>query len=319
MYAHIDIRDSIINNVNRMIACKDFSYGYVFYECPNCDHYHISGLSCHSRFCASCGKIYRERRANEIAKKCLNVPHRQFVFSIAEELRIYLRLYRDLYHELFKAVDDVFVYLIQGKSKIAKNDDRELGYISFLHTFGRDLKFNPHIHVLMAERIIDNDLKFKKYDYFNFESLRKAFMNQLLKRIYHYLKENTSKYELVKFSRLRNYLYKQLKDGFYTYGPKLKNNTKVSIKNITRYIARYARHPAMSESRIINVNYDNHTITYYYDPHEDDGLEKNQKQGRQYVTESVFKFIKKLIILFPRQLFWRWLVCKNIFLQKSVI
>jgi hypothetical protein len=172
-------------------------------------------------------------------------------FSIAEELRIYFRLYRDLYHELFKAVDDVFVYLIQGKSKIAKSDDRELGYISFLHTFGRDLKFNPHIHVLMAERIIDNDLKFKKYDYFNFESLRKAFMNQLLKRIYHYLKENTSKYELVKFSRLRNYLYKQLKDGFYTYGPKLKNNTKVSIKNITRYIARYAGHPAMSESRII--------------------------------------------------------------------
>ena len=299
MYAHIDIRDSIINNVNRMIAYKDFSYGYIFYECPNCNHYHISGLSCHSRFCVSCGKIYRERRANEIAKKCLNVPHRQFVFSIAEELRIYFRIYRDLYHELFKAVDDVFVYLIQGKSKVAKEEDRELGYISFLHTFGRDLKFNPHIHVLIAERIIDKDLQFKKYDYFNFESLRKAFMNQLLKRIYHYLKDNASKHELIKFSRLRNYLYKQLKDGFYTYGPKLKNNTRVSIKNITRYIARYAGHPAMSESRITNIDYDNHTITYYYDPHEDDGLEENQKQGRQFITESVYKFIKKLIIHIP--------------------
>jgi hypothetical protein len=191
--------------------------------------------------------------------------------------------------------------LVQGKSKVAKEEDRELGYISFLHTFGRDLKFNPHIHVLMAERIINKDLKFKKYDYFNFESLRKAFMNQLLKRIYHYLKDNASKHELVKFSRLRNLLYKQLKDGFYTYGPKLKNNTKVSIKNITKYIARYAGHPAMSESRIINIDYDNHTITYYYDPHEDDGLEEDQKQGRQYVTESVFKFIKKLIIHIPNK------------------
>jgi hypothetical protein len=298
-YSHMDIRQSIINNVNRMIACRDFSYGYVFYECPNCDHYHISGLSYHSRFCASCGKIYRERRANEIAKKCLNVPHRQFVFSIAEELRIYFRIYRDLYHELFKAVDDVFVYLVQGKSKIAKDEDRELGYISFLHTFGRDLKFNPHIHVLIAERIIDKDLKFKKYDYFNFESLRKSFMSRILKRIYSYLKENASRNELIKFSRLRNYLYKQLKDGFYTYGPKLKNNTKVSIKNITRYIARYAGHPAMSESRIINIDYDKHTITYYYDPHEDHGLDEDEKQGRQYVTESVFKFIKKLIIHIP--------------------
>nr|MDA3931909.1 transposase zinc-binding domain-containing protein [Mycoplasmatota bacterium] len=63
-YSHMNIRDSIITNVNRMIACKDFSYGYIFYECPNCNHYHISGLSCHSRFCTSCGKIYREKRAN---------------------------------------------------------------------------------------------------------------------------------------------------------------------------------------------------------------------------------------------------------------
>jgi hypothetical protein len=298
-YSHMNIRDSIITNVNRMIACKDFSYGYIFYECPNCNHYHISGLSCHSRFCTSCGKIYREKRANEIAKKCLNIPHRQFVFSIASELRPYFRRHRDLYNELFKAVDDVFVYLIQGKSKIAKLEDRELGYIMFLHTFGRDIKFNPHIHVLIAERVIDHELKYKKYDYFNFELLRKAFMSRILKRMYHYLKANASTYELIKFSRLRNYLYKQLKNGFYTYGPKLKNNTRVSIKNITRYIARYAGHPAMSESRITDIDYEKHTITYYYDPHEDDGLEEDKKQGRQYITESVYEFIKKLIIHIP--------------------
>ena len=103
-----------------MIACKDLSKGYIFYECPTCDNFHISGLSCHSRFCPSCGKVYRDRRANEIAKKCLNVPHRQFVFSIAKELRDYFRNYRDLYDELFHAVHDVFEYLIQGKSSIAQ-------------------------------------------------------------------------------------------------------------------------------------------------------------------------------------------------------
>jgi len=154
------------------------------------------GIICYFYFLISYGFKF-SGNPNEIARKCLNVPHRQFVFSIAEELRIYFRIYRDLYHELFKAVDDVFVYLIQGKSKVTNEEDRELGYISFLHTFGRDLKFNPHIHVLIAKRIIDKDLQFKKYDYFNFESLRKAFMNQLFKRIYHYLKENTSKMNLL--------------------------------------------------------------------------------------------------------------------------
>jgi hypothetical protein len=298
--SHKLIRPSITMNVERMIACHDLSKGYIFYECPTCENFHISGLSCHSRFCPTCGKVYRERRANEIAKKCLNVPHRQFVFSIAKELRNYFRNYRDLYDELFHAVNDVFEYLIQGKSKIAQKEDRELGYMMFLHTFGRDLKHNPHIHVLIAERVIDKDLLVKRFEYFDFEVLRKAFMNQLLKRFYQYLKVHTSKNELIEFSKLRNRLYRVYPSGFYTHGPKLKNNSRISIKNVTKYIARYAGHPAIAESRITNVDYDNHTITYYYDPHEDDNNEViEEKLGRQFVTESVFDFIEKLIIHIP--------------------
>jgi len=298
--SHKVIRPSITMNVERMIACRDLSKGYIFYECPTCENFHISGLSCHSRFCPTCGKVYREKRANEIAKKCLNVPHRQFVFSIAKELRDYFRRYRDLYDELFHAVNNVFEYLIQGKSKIAQIEDRELGYMMFLHTFGRDLKHNPHIHVLIAERVIDNDLLVKRFEYFDFEVLRKAFMNQLLKRFYQYLKIHTSKNVLIKFSKLRNYLYKTYPSGFYTHGPKLKNNSRISIKNVTKYIARYAGHPAIAESRITNVDYDNHTVTYYYDPHEDDNNEIiEEKLGRQFVTESVFDFIEKLIIHIP--------------------
>ena len=300
LHANQPIRPAIMINVERMMACRDLSHGYVFYECPNCDNFHISGLSCHSRFCPSCGKIYRDRRASQIAKKCLNVPHRQFVFSIASELRFYFRKYRKLYDELFLAVDDVFQYLIQGKSKIAKSNDRELGYMMFLHTFGRDLKHNPHIHVLIAERVIDNDLKIKRFEYFNFESLRLVFMNQLLKRMYTFLKVVASHKELIAFSILRNQLFKTYKKGFYVHGPKLKSNSRVDVKNITQYIARYAGHPAIAESRITNVDYDLHTITYFYDPHEDDTNELvDQKLGRQFVTESVFTFIQKLIVHIP--------------------
>jgi hypothetical protein len=83
----------------------------------------------------------------------------------------------------------------------------------FLHPFVRDIKHNPHIHVLISERVIDNDLKLKKYDYFIFESLRKSFMNQLLKRIYYYLKDNASKSEPLEFSKLRIYSTVSKKTG----------------------------------------------------------------------------------------------------------
>lgn len=39
--------------------------------------------------------------------------------------------------------------------KAGKLKEYKFGFISTLHTFGRNLKFNPHLHVLVAECIID--------------------------------------------------------------------------------------------------------------------------------------------------------------------
>lgn len=56
----------------------------------------------------------------------------------------------------------------------------------------------------------------------------------------------------------------------------------------------------MSESRILKYDEENKTVYYYYDSHEDDAITNDcDKQGRQYVTESVFDFLKKLIIHIP--------------------
>ena len=300
LHADKMIRPAILDNVQKMMGCHDFKNGYLFFGCPNCDNYHIVGFSCHSRFCPSCGKKYRDQRTLEIAKKCLAVPHRQFVFSIAKELRPYFRNYRKLFDILFQSVRETFDYLITGKSKIAKVERRSLGYIQFLHTFGRDMKFNPHIHVLIAERTLNLSGRLSKYDYFHFDSLRKSFMRQLLKNMYAFLKEHALKSELAAFYRLKNQLYKRYVDGFYTHGPKLINHSRVAMQKIAEYIARYAAHPAISESRITAVDFVNHTVSYYYDPHEDDHQDDDSlKLGRQFVTESVFDFIRKLIIHIP--------------------
>lgn len=49
---------------------------------------------------------------------------------------------------------------------------------------------------------------------------------------------------------------------------------------------------------------ENKTIYYYYDPHEDDAIiNDSDKKGRQYITESVFDFIAKLIVHIPEKKF----------------
>ena len=300
------IRPSVKENVESMIHCKDFSKGYLTYECPNCKNLVNVGLSCNSRFCASCGNRYREERALSISKTVISRPHRQFVFSIAKELRDYFAdpLDRDnLLDILFTAVNEAFDLLLD--SKIAKREHRQFGYMLFLHTYGRDLKWNPHIHALICEGFMDNKNQFHKYYYFHYEKLRKSFMFSLHNKMYTYMKSNKTKDKVNKFQKLIKALENRYPDGYYAHGPKLKdkNNNRLSVKKLTSYIARYASHPAIAESRILKVNYSNATITYYYDPHEDDLLDEDDpnRLGRQIVTESVFVFMKKLVRHIPNK------------------
>ena len=50
----------------------------------------------------------------------------------------------------------------------------------FLHTFGRDLKWNPHIHVLIAEIELCSNGLIRKHKYFDFNALSKKFQKNLL-------------------------------------------------------------------------------------------------------------------------------------------
>lgn len=295
-------REGLIESIEKFIGCHNFDNGFLFYECPNCNDFFMMGFSCHSRMCPSCGKKYKDQRTIKVSEKCLEVPHRQFVFTIPYQLRDYFRLYRKpLLNALFKSVDEAFNAVMKRNAPIAyKKEKRRIGHIDFLHTFGRDMKWHPHIHVLIAERYWNNKGELKKYDYFHFEFLRIAFRNALFNNIYTYFKTNNFKKEE---QRKMYLLLKELKEkyplGYYVYGKKFNkdNLTTKDIVELTNYIARYASHPPISERRITKCDIEKNTVTWFYDPHEDDDIEDEDKKiGRQYITEDVFSFMEKLVL-----------------------
>ncbi|MFR3386212.1 MAG: transposase [Lachnospiraceae bacterium] len=49
-----------------------------------------------------------------------------------------------------------------------------------LHTFGRDLKWNPHIHCLISEGGYSDDGEWLHITHFNYTFLRNAFRTALL-------------------------------------------------------------------------------------------------------------------------------------------
>lgn len=107
--------------------------------------------------------------------------------------------------EHFKKVD--------GKLKRYKSKTKFTpGFFAFLHAFGRDLKWNPHIHILIAEIKLFKDNWFK-WEYFDFNALSKRFMKILLDLMDDYLNASS-------FKSLKNKLYKTYKNGFYVYAEK---------------------------------------------------------------------------------------------------
>jgi hypothetical protein len=52
-----------------------------------------------------------------------------------------------------------------------------------IHTFGRDLKFNQHIHALVTEGALDNKNEWVSSDFIPYEYLRKSLQKVLLNQL----------------------------------------------------------------------------------------------------------------------------------------
>jgi len=74
------LRDTIFQNVNSFLECGDPKIGYKSFICLKCKLTHKTPFSCKSRFCSSCGRIYAENWANNVADSLIGCQHRHAVF-----------------------------------------------------------------------------------------------------------------------------------------------------------------------------------------------------------------------------------------------
>lgn len=231
-------------------------------------------------------------RALEISSKLINCKHRHMIFTIPKELRSFFLHDYKLLDILFKAVENTIHFYFY---KRAKSKNLKPGIILVLHTFGRDLKWNPHIHCLVTEGASSNIKNCPKNDiwipmtYFNYESFRKSFRKSLLDMMQTSLKSTLCENDYKKFKILVNYLYKQFKYGFYVRAKPFNGNIDSAIK----YLLRYFNRPPMAQSRILY--YDGSYVVFYYQRHEDN----------MYVIEKihVYELIARLIIHIPEKNF----------------
>ena len=308
-------RKCVLDNCQKVLLCNTLYLGYDGFECPECGNWNLIYRHCHSRFCTSCGVKTQKVLAAKAEVMCLDVRHRHIVFTIPEEYRVWFRKDRNALNDLFVAARNTICKVVNenlyrkmkrkqektGKYKNDKDnrylfrnykDAKEFGMIATLHTFGRSLNWNPHIHALVAELVYNPKTdRYEEFHYFDFESLRKTWQFEVNRL----LLEGFGK----KIKKLIRYDYNNRENGFYVYAKSdpynekddRKTNHSKNIKGCINYMMRYASRPAMAESRLLSYDREDDIVRWFYDDH--------KTEERVEVEESGLELLKKMIIHIP--------------------
>ena len=301
-----DFRQVEVDEVEKMLHCKDGSRGFFVYYCPHCDESRVVYFGCNSRLCSCCGKRYSDKWSKSLKKAMFDVVHRHIVMSVPEVLWDVMKRFRS---RCLKVYMDAAIAAVNSTLSYFLRRDVMAGVIVVLHPFARDLGFKPHLHLLITEGGFDKKGCFVRKRFIPASAMRKTWQYQVLTRFKQVLPRTPG------FARFIDQLFKRHPNGFYVYLPKESRIT--STEKIGGYVARYVRHPAIANTRI--CGYDGETVTFWYVDNE--GV-------KQVVSMDVFEFIEALIQHIPDRQFKmiryygayarRWKSRFNVYVQESI-
>lgn len=137
------------------------------------------------------------------------------------------------------------------KKMLRKTYELDVGLICVFHPFGKDMKFHPHLHLLITEGGFDKNGKFIKVGHFPAEAFRRCWQYVVLDKFQ----------ELGLPNGVATGLYSEYPKGFYVWVHK-RGRIK-HPKLVVRYVGRYVRHPAIANRRI--TSFDGRTVEFYCD------------------------------------------------------
>jgi len=104
--AYASPSETILDRLEQFTACADWTKGVARIRCEDCGHSYFRPFSCKVfHLCPSCDQkrtlLYAEYLAEDLL---LDLPHRQFVFTIPKILRPYFKSDKRLFGEVSKLI-----------------------------------------------------------------------------------------------------------------------------------------------------------------------------------------------------------------------
>ena len=270
-----ELREEQIKEIDAMLLCNDPKKGFWLYHCNDCNEDFIRHLSCNSRVCPRCGRRHLKKWVKKTVERMLDINHSHLIFTLPSDIWLLIEDNWDCINELSNATFRVLKETMRRSAKQEINP----GMICALHTYGNDIKWNVHFHTIITEGGLTKNNFYKSVYYLPYEILRKKWKYYSLDIIKKYV-EMTEKNQMTIESVEHQYV-----NGFDI--KRIKGN--IPKKELVGYIARYIRHPAISNRRIIDYKGKDVTIICKY---RDTKITYN-------VIFSVDEFITRLIKHIP--------------------
>jgi len=235
-------RPAVRENFAKVLDCGTGALGYEVYASANEEKYWYH--RCKSRFCPSCGYratlLWLEQQEADIPE----IPYTGLVFTMPRELWSIFRDNRHLLHDLPTLGAAVIQSWIRMKYGL------RVLVIVVQHTFGGDLKFYPHLHVLVSAGGLSElegrwipRIKLNKY------ALMKMWRYIVISHLRRALKSGLvdSESSAIELSRTLTNAYEE-HPTWIVFLDRI-----VSKSHFLRYSARYVRRPPIASWRLLKV------------------------------------------------------------------
>lgn len=234
------IPDDVMDSVQKMLDCgKAEQLGYHLWRCPDHPEEEIKvPNTCKVRFCNRCGVRMTDAWMEKTYRDFPDVPYFHITFTVSDILRpffLFLGYERGI---LFTAARETILswFVEQGVTPAV---------VMVLHTYGRDMKFHPHIHMIVSAGGVTPEGTWQSLAFIPYQMLRKRWKTKLLLAL---------KPKLQHDSQIETMFQKE---WYVNVGIRL-----FGVKMTIGYIGRYTKKPVLAESRIVGYDGKNVQIVF---------------------------------------------------------
>ncbi len=232
-------------------SCRTQRLGGIRRACAHCGHAHVRWHSCRNRHCPRCQQGKQQEWIVARLRELPPVPYAHLVFTVPDTLAEHCRaLPEALYRALFQAASQSVLQLARQRYGI------QPGMIAVLHTWGQNLHFHPHIHLIVTAGGMTKQGHWKPTDENYFLPVRAL----------------SAIYRAKCFAALeklgQDLPLKKLPKAWVVHA----RAPQADPGSILLYLARYVYRVAIDESRIQSI--DTNSVTFKYKDYRDQAKNK---------------------------------------------